>query len=249
MTSTRFRKCILLIVFLTATQFAFAQNNNPLHLNFSTERKNDSVVYLVVKATLQKGFFLFSAKPLNTDDAFISQLNLDSNSSKYLSDTSIGRSSNLVLLKDDKTSSSFHGFFDSARFLYQLKIKKEDSAIIKGSFAWLGKQSDEFPSGEEKFEVTVAPEKASISNVTVTTHKPKTWMGFFWIGLLAGLIAVFMPCLYPLFPVTVNYFMHHYGGRRQGLKNALLYSLFIILIYGIPATLLTLAILLYIRYQ
>jgi thiol:disulfide interchange protein len=240
MISIRLKKCILLIILLNATQLIFAQNNNPLHLNFSTERKNDSLVYLVIKANLQKGFFLFSAKPLNTDDAFISQLNLDSNSSKYLSDTSIQQSSNLVLIKDDKTSSAFHGFFDSAQFLYPLKIKEKDSVIIKGSFAWLGKEADEFPSGEEKFEVAVAPGKASISNVVIPAQKPKSWLGFFWIGMLAGLIAVFMPCLYPLFPVTVNYFMHHYGGRKQGLKNALLYSLFIIIIYGIPATLLTL---------
>jgi len=43
-----------------------------------------------------------------------------------------------------------------------------------------------------------------------------------------------------LFPVTVTYFMHHYGGKKQGRKNALFYSLCIILIYGIPTTALTL---------
>jgi thiol:disulfide interchange protein DsbD len=240
MASTRLRKCILFIIFLTAAQSIFAQNKNPVHFTFSTERRNDSLVYLSVKAKIDSGFFLFSAKPQNTDDAFISQLDLDSNSSKYLSDTSIKQSSNLVLIKDDKTSSAFHGFFDSARLLYPLKIKKDDSAVIKGSFAWLGKQSDEFPSGEEKFEVTVAPEKASISGVAITGAKPKGWLSFFWIGLVAGLFAVFLPCLYPLFPVTVTYFMHHYGSRKQGIKNALLYSLCIILIYGIPTTVLTL---------
>ena len=125
-------------------------------------------------------------------------------------------------------------------FYILLKIKKQDSAIIKGSFSWLGKQRDEFPSGEESFEVAVAPEKASISGVAITSEEPKSWLSFFWIGFVAGLIAVFLPCLYPLFPVTVTYFMHHYGSRRQGIKNAFIYSLCIILIYGIPTTLLTL---------
>lgn len=214
--------------------------SNPVHFSFSTERKNDSLVYFIVQAKLDTGFFLFSAKPLNTDDAFISQLNLDSNAAKYLNDTSIIQSSNLSLVKDDKTATSFRAFTDTARIGYLLKIKKEDSVIIKGSFAWLGKKADEFPSGEQSFEVTATPGKAGISGITIAKEESKSWFGFFLIGLLTGIIAAFTPCLYPMFPVTITYFMHHYGSKKQGRKNALFYSLCIILIYGIPTTLLTL---------
>ncbi len=234
------KKCLLFIFSLAACTFLFAQNNTPVHFLFSTERKNDSLVYFSVKAKLDTGFFLFSVKPQNTDDAFISQLNLDSNSAKYLSDTSIVQSSNLQFIKDDKTKTTFHGFIHAAQFLYPLKIKKQDSVIIKGSFSWLGKKNDDFPSGEESFDVTILPQKVSISGVVIKTAEPKNWLSFFWIGLVAGIIAVFLPCLYPLFPVTVTYFMHHYGSKKQGIKNALVYSLCIILIYGIPTTALTL---------
>ncbi|MEP6684280.1 MAG: cytochrome c biogenesis protein CcdA [Parafilimonas sp.] len=234
------KKFITLVFSIAVCTFLFAQNNSPVHLSFSTERKNDSVIYLSVKAKLDTGFFLFSAKPQNTEDAFISQLNIDSNSAKYLSGTNIIQSSNLSVIKDDKTSSAFHGFYDTAQFLYPLKVANSDSAIIKGSFVWLGKKNDDFPSGEENFDVTVAPKKASISGINITSAEPKNWLSFFWIGLVAGLVAVFLPCLYPLFPVTVTYFMHHYGSRKEGIKNALFYSLSIILIYGIPTTALTL---------
>lgn len=233
-------KCFFLILIMCACTPKPHAQNIPVHFSFSTERKNDSLVYLKVKAELDSGFLLFSAKPLNTDDAFISQLNLDSNAAKYLADTSIIQSSNLQLINDENTATTFRAFADSAVISYPLKIKKEDSAVIKGSFTWLGKTGDEFPSGEEKIDVAVAPEKASITGINITDEKPKGWLNFFWIGLIAGLIAVFTPCLYPLFPVTITYFMHHYGGKKQGRKNALFYSLCIILIYGIPTTLLTL---------
>lgn len=233
-------KKLFLFIFVFACYKTISAQNNPVHFSFLTERKNDSLVSFIIKAKLNKNFLLFSAKPQTTDDAFISQLNLDSNSSKHLADTGIVQSSNIISLKDEKTNSFFRGFYDSASFTYSLKIKKADSAIIKGSFAWLGKLADEFPSGEENFELTVAPQKAAIAGVAVSNAKPKSWLGFFWIGLVAGLIAVFLPCLYPLFPVTVTYFMHRYGSRRQGIKSAFIYSLFIILIYGIPTTALTL---------
>ena len=214
--------------------------SKPVHFNVSTERKNDSLVNLIIKAKLDKGFFLFSAKPKNSDDAFISQLNLDSNASKYLSDTNIIESSNISSLKDNKTNSSFNGFYDSVIFTYHLKIKNTNSVNIKGSFAWLGKMNDEFPSGEETFQTNISASKPVTASVSSAISQPKNWLGFFWIGLLAGLFAVFLPCLYPLFPVTVTFFLNRYGSRRQGVKSALIYSLFIILIYGIPTTALTL---------
>ncbi len=233
------KKIALTIFSIAVCQFISAQNNL-VHFSFSAERKNDSLVSFIIKAKLDKGFFLFSAKPTNADDAFVSQLNLDSNSAKYLYDTNIVQSSNVTVIKDDKTKSSFTGFSDSASFIYPFKIKKTDSAIIKGSFAWLGKLNDDFPSGEETFDVTVPAQKVSVAGVAVSNGKPKNWLGFFLVGLLTGIIAAFTPCLYPLFPVTITYFMHRYGSRKRGIKNAFIYSLFIILIYGIPTTALTL---------
>ena len=43
-----------------------------------------------------------------------------------------------------KQAATLHGFTDQRKFLYPLKIKKQDSAIIKGSFAWLGKRMMNF---------------------------------------------------------------------------------------------------------
>src|SRR5258706_6935216 len=149
------RKKIFFILALAACcKPVSAQYNNPVRFRFSTERKNDSLVYLIVNAKTGKDFLLFSAKPQSTDDAFISQLNLDSTSSKYLADTSIIESPNVQTIKDQTTSTTFHAFADSATFIYPFKIKKRDSVIIKGSFSWLGKKADQFPSGEESFEIT-----------------------------------------------------------------------------------------------
>jgi thiol:disulfide interchange protein DsbD len=237
-------RCIKNFIFFVLVFAACCKNvsaqNNPVHFSFSTERTNDSLVSFIIKAKLDKNFFLFSATPQSTDDAFISQLNLDSASAKFLADTGIVQSPNITTINDEKTKSIFHGFADSATFIYPFKIQKQDSAIIKGSFAWLGKNADEFPSGEENFEVTVAAQKVAVAGVPVSNEKPKNWLGFFLVGLLTGIIAAFTPCLYPLFPVTITYFMHHSGTRKQSIKSALLYSFFIILIYGIPTTALTL---------
>lgn len=56
------------------------------------------------------------------------------------------------------------------------------------------------------------------------------WM-VFGLGFLGGLIALLTPCVFPLIPLTVSYFTKHTGNRSKGVKNALLYGFFIVLIY------------------
>ena len=60
------------------------------------------------------------------------------------------------------------------------------------------------------------------------------------ICLLTGLLAVLTPCVFPLVPVTVSFFLKRSKSRSQGLRNAIWYSLSIILIYTIPTIILTL---------
>ncbi|WP_010516587.1 protein-disulfide reductase DsbD family protein [Croceivirga radicis] len=63
--------------------------------------------------------------------------------------------------------------------------------------------------------------KNSVSNLWVV----------FGLGFLGGLIALFTPCVFPLIPLTVSFFTKHTGTRVKGIKNALLYGFFIVLIY------------------
>ncbi len=62
--------------------------------------------------------------------------------------------------------------------------------------------------------------------------------GIFCIGLLGGLIAIATPCVWPIIPMTVSFFLHKKDG--SGKRSALLYGLSIIVIYVGLGLLLTL---------
>src|SRR5690606_19252417 len=55
--------------------------------------------------------------------------------------------------------------------------------------------------------------------------------GLFIAGFLGGLAAFFMPCIYPLIPLTISFFTKKSGSRAQGIKNVIIYGLSIIVIY------------------
>lgn len=55
----------------------------------------------------------------------------------------------------------------------------------------------------------------------------------FFLGFIGGLLALLTPCVFPMIPLTVSFFLKQATTRRRGVYNALLYAFFIILIYGL----------------
>jgi thiol:disulfide interchange protein DsbD len=53
----------------------------------------------------------------------------------------------------------------------------------------------------------------------------------FLLGFLGGLLALITPCVFPMIPVTVSFFMNRSPNRSGAVKNGLLYGLFIFLVY------------------
>lgn len=58
------------------------------------------------------------------------------------------------------------------------------------------------------------------------TERSLIWI--FLLGFLGGLLAIFTPCVWPIIPMTVSFFLKR---TDQGTKNALLYGLSIIVLY------------------
>lgn len=53
----------------------------------------------------------------------------------------------------------------------------------------------------------------------------------FFLGFLGGLIALLTPCVFPMIPLTVSYFLKQSNSLRKGIINAMLYGFFIVIIY------------------
>ena len=56
-------------------------------------------------------------------------------------------------------------------------------------------------------------------------------LGTFLFAFVAGLLALVTPCVFPMIPMTVSFFMKRYSDRKKGIRDAMLYGLSIIAIY------------------
>ena len=81
-----------------------------------------------------------------------------------------------------------------------------------------------------------APEIASVSSSSSDTATPVTsgdlslW-AFFLVAILAGFGGVLTPCVYPMIPMTVSFFMRDGKNRSASIVKALIFGLSIVLIY------------------
>ncbi|WP_207429523.1 thioredoxin family protein [Pedobacter sp. SYSU D00535] len=82
---------------------------------------------------------------------------------------------------------------------------------------------------------TSKAEVTNIENTVVAAAKKdpekNTLWGIFLAGFAGGLLAFFMPCIYPMIPLTVSFFTKRAGSRSKGIQSAAIYGLSIILIY------------------
>jgi len=80
-------------------------------------------------------------------------------------------------------------------------------------------------------------EDASLQDGDKSPTGDRSLIWIFVLGLLGGLLAIFTPCVWPIIPMTVSFFLKKGGGRR----DAILYGLSIIVLYvglGLLVTLL-----------
>jgi len=82
-------------------------------------------------------------------------------------------------------------------------------------------------------------EDLSVNN-TESKDDASLW-GIFIAGLLGGFAAFFMPCIFPMVPLTVSFFTKKAGSRSKAISQAFMYGLFIIVIYVALGMLITIA--------
>lgn len=143
-------------------------------------------------------------------------------------------------------------------------VKKEEKPAVKPASKEPVKQEEKVeeiavkeeaaaPAVEEKLEqpVVVAEnkemssiwepvvDKIALQNEAEETNNRSIWITFI-LGFGGGLLALLTPCVWPIIPMTVSFFLKRSKGRKQAVREALIYGASIIVIYlvlGLAVTL------------
>ena len=58
-----------------------------------------------------------------------------------------------------------------------------------------------------------------------------SWIYIFFTGLVGGILALFTPCVWPIIPMTVSFFLKRTKDKKKGIRDAWTYGASIVVIY------------------
>ncbi len=92
-------------------------------------------------------------------------------------------------------------------------------------------------------DTTIKAQADTTHVAKAATQKEEEKKSLLWLFLAAfvgGLAAVLTPCVYSMIPITVSFFTKRSKSRKEGIRNALYYSLSIIMIFTVLGVLVSL---------
>jgi thiol:disulfide interchange protein DsbD len=126
-------------------------------------------------------------------------------------------------IKDDlKVSDDISGKTDMGEIVYD----KEELTVMNAS-----DKSDEYDMESGQSDTLSVKQEVKIEDTYEAMPDRKSLIGILLISILAGFGALITPCVYPMIPMTVSFFMRGEKSRSRAVSEALVFGLSIVFIY------------------
>ena len=259
------KKLFIICGLLIVSTFSFAQILEPITWTISGQEKNDSIFEIVFNAKIKKGWHLYATElPKGGPQPTRFQFE-ELNSANLLGEiATIGIAEKSF---DENFQMNLEWYEHEVSFTQLLNIG--DDFSIKGYVEFMGCNNSnclppariDFSFGEAQetslqvaalktispnsnvsedlWEPVIDELRSFDSHTSTTTSDSLLWI--FIKGFLGGFIALLTPCVWPIIPMTVSFFLKKSKSKRKGLLDAILFGISIIFIYlflGIVITLL-----------
>ena len=243
------RVFLLFFVFLSFT----LQGQEPVSWSNSIEKISENKYKLIFDAKIEKGWYLYSTKKIK-DGPIPTSFNYAIDSTKIIfKDVIPRRTPNQEYDKFFEIDLEF--FEKNIGFEQSIEINSNGVDYINGyiEFQTCNDEICLFRTKEFYFplvenakqiyeKITLSDRDVFLSDKIDLKIEDKSllkkesirsgfyeYLNLFVLGFLGGLIALLTPCIFPMIPLTVSFFIKNSNGN--GISNAILYGFFIVLIY------------------
>jgi len=251
------KRYLLVAIFILLGNIVMSQILNPVKWSFSSERISNDEAILIFKAKIQKTWHLYGInipaggpvatsfvfEPSKTKYKLVGKISEPKGKTKYDPNFEM----NLKLIDKE------------AIFKQKIKILTPDAFEIVGQVEFmccddsrcLPPTNNDFKFKFAKKTETSAPAAVAADTspvkdtvkVTKTDSIPKEiekpkkeeqksgilWI--FFVGFLGGLLALLTPCVFPMIPMTVSFFLRGKKNKKKGITDALFYGISIMIVY------------------
>lgn len=246
-------RLILFVALMMGIVTLFAQQS-PVKWDFKSVKVNDSVAELQIHATIQPEWHLYAQKKGEGQIEMPLLFNFTA-SPQY---ERLGKVVEPTPQSDYDDILDAHSNFYTKQVTFKQRVKVKDSkpftikgklegqACIEGrctpveqKFSFDIKGFDnvkataepevaEEPTPDSAATASIAPAPENPEPSTAEPEKEESLWRYFLFAIGGGLVGLLMPCVFPMIPMTVSFFSKE---GHKGKRDALLYGLFIVLIF------------------
>ncbi len=247
---------ILLFIVITFAGIFFsskinAQIEEPVKWKFSTEKIDENTLNLIMEASIEDNWHLYS-QFFDAGGPLPLIFNFEENNNYKL----IGGVIEYQQPKeefDDVFEITVRYFEKYAKFTQKVEILSNEGFNIVGNLegqACYDLDGKCIPvSSDFVFKINGGDKGENVSEVSTVENKTpilvtenkfekqsqanKSLWEFFFISFLFGIIGILTPCVFPMIPMTISFFMNKSEKRSKNLLKVFVFSLSIVLLYGI----------------
>lgn len=214
---------------------------DPVSWSFSTSKIDNNTYELKATATIEKGWHLY-AQELSSDEGPIPTTFVFDKGDYKIEGKVIGEG-DLKNEYDPNFEMDLSYYVNEVVFTQKITNVVENK-VIKGfvEFMVCNEQMC-LPPDKIPFEYKIGEPSEDVIEVSnENTEKKSDTKGLlviFGLAFISGLAALLTPCVFPMIPMTVSFFTKQSKSKVQGIKNAILYGISIIVIYVLLGTIVT----------
>ncbi len=243
---------LLFSVLLISSISSMAQLEDPVKWKTTSKIVEDGIAEITFEATIDMHWHLYSmyfdeGGPVRTTLYF-------DESEKFELVDKPTESPEPISEFDDIFKITVKYFSDKATFVQKIKVLTEESFSITGSIEYQVCHDDKCVYFNPDFKVTVnGTKKAESDGSSALTPKldlgsqvdvtektdiqqsesqgDKSIWGFFFLAFVLGLAAILTPCVFPMIPMTVSFFMQGQQSKFNSIIKALIFGISIVVLY------------------
>ncbi len=244
------KKIVVFLSLIILSISSFSQIHDPVKWLTSVEKISASEYDLVIHATVEEGWHLYSQN-VPEDGPIPTSFSFEINDNYTLIGLTSEEEGHTVF--DSVFEMDIKYFENNATFKQRIKTTSENTLKIVGEVEFMVCDDTSclpptfidlnFQISRKKAEAIDFNKQETTKTVTEVNSKKenkssgKNLLTIFIIAFFSGFAALLTPCVFPMIPMTVSFFTKQSKSKADGIKNAIIYGASIIIIYVLLGTL------------
>ncbi|MFT6440929.1 MAG: thiol:disulfide interchange protein DsbD [Salibacteraceae bacterium] len=217
---------------------------DPVKWTFSAEDIGNGEYLIVASADVEEGWHMYSQNLEGADGPVPTEFRYFNENKEFEIIGTPEEEGDLIKEYDNNFMMNLNFYEKEVSFKQKIKVKEGVNQVKGDVYYMVCDESKCLPPETIEFNVNLNDFNTADSLTELeSNHEKKTssrsFWGIFLLSFLSGFAALLTPCVFPMIPMTVSYFTKQSKTKAEGIRNAVIYGISIIVIYVLLGTVVT----------